>query len=332
MTAALDRPSRRSVLTLMGAVMVVPSASFAGIVETTAGPAFGTYWRVTAPVGRGVGRLAPALQTLFAQIDAQLSPWRPDSAISRFNANASDSDRDDAARDPALVHVTAAALEISRRSEGAFDPTVGPLVARWGFGPVAQGGAPDWRALGVGPTAVRKAREDLTLDLCGIAKGWALDCAVDLARDAGFDDLLIDLGGELRAMGRHPDGRDWRVAVEAPLPLFSAPAALRLPAGLAVATSGTRAQSYTLNGRRYSHIIDPATSEPAEGGLRSVTVVASDAMTADGWATALCAAGDTAGPDLAQTQNIAALFLMEHQGSVRQVRTGQIADLLLGGA
>jgi thiamine biosynthesis lipoprotein len=219
-------------------------------------------------------------------------------------------------------------LQIAEASAGAFDPTVGPLVARWGFGPITAGGAPDWRALWANRDGLGKARTDLTLDLCGIAKGWALDRAVETARLAGIDALLFDLGGEFAAIGRHPDGRDWRVAVEAPMRGQPAQAVLRLPPGMAVATSGTAAQSYALNGRRYSHIVGPGRDIPATAGHRSVTVVAADAMTADGWATALCAAGPEAGPALAERQGIAALFLTGDVGA-RAIPTGAIADFFL---
>ncbi|NNF92712.1 MAG: FAD:protein FMN transferase [Boseongicola sp.] len=318
-------PSRRTALGLIGAALVLPRAGFAGGVDTLSGAAFGTHWRIAGASGGGLGHLAPAIESLFAGINRQFSPWRPDSAISLFNAAPSGA----RAADPALIEVTAAALEIARLSGGAFDPTVGPLVARWGFGPIERGGAPEWRGLSAGPEGLSKTRADLTLDLCGIAKGWALDRASRLARDAGLDVLLLDLGGEFIAFGQHPDGRDWRIAVESPLDAHPAPAALRLPSGIAVATSGVRAQSYVLNGRIYSHIIDPETRAPAAGRLRSVTVAAENAMTADGWATALCAAGDVAGPDLAAAQGIAALFLFEDDGTLRQVRTGPIGELIL---
>ena len=321
----LPNPSRRKALGLIGATLVLPRAVFAGGIETISGTAFGTYWRISAPAGGDIARLAPRIDALFAAIDLQFSPWRTDSAISRFNAGPAGVQ----AADSALIEVTEAALEIADQSAGAFDPTVGPLVARWGFGPIDQGGAPDWRGLSVEPSGLTKMRADLTLDLCGIAKGWALDRATDLAREAGFESLLLDLGGEFIAIGRHPDGRDWRLAVEAPRPSQPAAAALRLPDGAAAATSGMRAQSYSLNGRFYSHIIDPDTQEPAAGALRSVTVVASDASTADGWATALCAAGVAAGPALADIQDIAALFLIDEHGALREVRTGSIAKLIL---
>ncbi|WP_430449069.1 FAD:protein FMN transferase [Rhodophyticola sp.] len=321
----LHTPSRRMALGLIGATLVLPRAAGAGGLDTISGTAFGTHWRIAAPAGSGIARLAPGIDTLFAEVDRQFSPWRSDSAISRFNAGSAGLH----AAEPALIEVTAAALDIAGRSAGAFDPTVGPLVARWGFGPIDRGGAPDWRGLSAGPAGLAKARAGLTLDLCGIAKGWALDRAADLARAAGFEDLLLDLGGEFIALGRHPDGRDWRLAVEAPLISGPPPAALRLPDGAAAATSGMRAQSYSLNGRLYSHIIDPGTRSPAAGGLRSVTVVARDALTADGWATALCAAGEGAGPALAERHDIAALFLIEDQGAVREIRTGPIAEVIL---
>lgn len=325
MTTGSHGLSRRSALGLIGGALAWPRTASAGAVEALSGGAFGTGWRFASAPGRGLAALAPGVDDLFAGIDAQFSPWRADSALSRFNAGPAGAQ--DVA--PRLSQVTGAALEIARRSEGAFDPTVGPLVARWGFGPIARGGAPDWRSLAVGPTWLTKARDDLTLDLCGIAKGWALDRAADLARGAGFDDMLLDLGGEFVALGQHPEGRDWRVAVEAPLPGQPTPAVLRLPGGAAVATSGMTAQSYDLNGRRYGHIIDPRSRAPAGGALLSVSVVAPDAMTADGWATALFAAGAEAGPDLARRNDLAALFLSEDDGKLRQVRTGAIDQFIL---
>lgn len=325
MTSQGPRPNRRTALALIGGALAQPRPALAGGVDTVAGRAFGTTWRIAGPAGDGVARLAPQLDTLFAGIDALLSPWRDDSAISRFNAGPAQV----AVSDPALIHVAAAALNIARASDGAFDPTVGPLVAQWGFGPITRGGAPDIGALSVAGGRLRKARDDLTLDLCGIAKGWALDQAARLATGAGFDAMLLDLGGEFVALGTHPAGRDWRVAVEAPIPGAAPPAALRLPPGMAVATSGTAAQSYVLGGTRYSHVIDPRRRMPVGGALLSVTVAAADAMTADGWATALLAAGETAGQDLAQAQDIAALFVTATPDGLRTARMRAMAGLLI---
>ena len=225
--------------------------------------------------------------------------------------------------------MTGLALSLAAQSAGAFDPTVGPLVARWGFGPIAGAERSDWRGLSVGQGGIAKRRDALTLDLCGIAKGWALDRAVDLAQAAGFNDLLFDLGGELRALGHHPSGRAWQVAVEGPGPTARDPVMLRLAPGQAVATSGLNAQSYALGGQRYGHIIDPGAGRPADTALHSVTVLASDSAHADGWATALFAAGDSAGPALAERHGIAALFLVGDGAGVRQIATGAMAGALL---
>jgi FAD:protein FMN transferase len=175
---------------------------------------------------------------------------------------------------------------------------------------------------------ITKQEHGLTLDLCGIAKGWALDRAAELALGRGHENLLFDLGGELVALGHHPSGRPWRVAVENPVTDGAASAVLRLDPGYAVATSGLRTQSYGFAGHKYGHIIDPLRGMPADSHLQSVTVMARDAMTADGWATALFAAGDSHGPDLARTHGIDAVFQVTDGPALKLVKTGKMQSVL----
>ena len=317
--------TRRNAIGLIGAALALPGRAFGGLGAALTGRAFGTTWSLVAPTVSDPEPLRHEIESLFAAIDRTFSPWRPDSTLTRFNAGpagAPTSDTD-------LAVVTAAALAIARDSGGAFDPTVGPLVARWGFGPIHDGGAPDWHGLSATPGTISKTRDDLTLDLCGIAKGWALDRAAARVEAAGIASFLFELGGEILARGQHPDGRDWRVAVDVPEDLADPPPALTLPPGAAVATSGTWRQSYRLTGRLYGHIIDTGTAEPVSDALRSVTVVAGDAMSADGWATALCAAGAQAGPALAAALDLPALFLFEDERRFRTRATGQIDRMLL---
>jgi thiamine biosynthesis lipoprotein len=316
--------SRRAALGTIGAALVVPRRALATGISRIGGDIFGTTWTLIAAPGADLTPLVPAIQSLLAGIDRTFSPWRGDSTISLFNAAPAALPCDDAA----LADVTSRALSIARLSEGAFDPTVGPIVARWGFGPITGGGAPDWRGLAAEDTTIRKTSDDLTLDLCGIAKGYALDRAADLVEASGLDAFLMEIGGEFVARGTHPDGRDWRVAIEAPPDVALPGPVLSLPDGTAVATSGIGAQSYDLDGRTYSHIIGRGTRSPVDGSLHSVTVVSEDAATADGWATALCAAGPEAGPDLARTNAIAAVFLMPRDNRVRSVETGPIREFL----
>lgn len=319
--------SRRKALGLIGGAMAWPLAGRAAEpLDTLTGHAFGTTWRLTGDTSGNLESMRRDVGLLFAGIDHEMSPWRMDSTISNFNRMAPA----DMPVSPELARVAKAALKLAEDSGGVFDPTVGPLVARWGFGPIEGRHGSGWTGLTATENTIAKSEASLTLDLCGIAKGRALDRVSSLAKAQGAGNLLFDLGGELSALGRHPSGRAWRVAVENPVAGEGAPAIIELPAGKSVATSGVRSQSYGLNGRTWSHIIDPSSETPAAGRLRSVTVLAEDAMTADGWATALFAAGDANGPALAEKRRIAALFLFEDGAALRQVRTGGIEDFLVG--
>jgi thiamine biosynthesis lipoprotein len=325
MTHSTLRPTRRNALGMIGATLVLPQIAQAAATRSIEGAAFGTTWQLVASHHHDLDRLREDIDALFAMIDQQMSPWRSDSDISRFNTMGAGWHRADAE----MIHVATAALDHAKLSHGSFDPTVGPLVAQWGFGPIEGGLEPDWRGLSLGDGGIGKAYDELTLDLCGIAKGRALDLAVDLVKARGVDDFLFDLGGELKAFGQHPSGRSFQVAVQHPAVGKPAPATLRLDDGMAVATSGLSKQGYELAGNTYGHIIDPRTNAPANDHILSVTVVGRDAMIADGWATALFAAGLSGGPDLAQSNNIDALFLTGEGAGISSVRTGAIEGALL---
>lgn len=319
-------PDRRLFLARASAVMGLALAAPAVQAEaepvvTLSGRAFATGWRIVLPSGVAVAPLRAPVQALLAEVDRQMSPWRADSevcAVNRASAGAM-------GVGPELARVTQAALSISAASGGAFDPTVGPEVARWGFGPIAQGAAPDWQEVSCDGARLDKARDGLTLDLCGIAKGRALDRISDLLLARGLGDHLVEIGGELRASGLHPAGRPWQVGVEDPRP-GQASLVGQVTLRGAIATSGIKDNSYQLAGKRYSHIIDPATGRPVgAGALASVSVRAGTGMEADGWATALMAAGGVAGPQLARAQGLDSLFLRVQDGVVRAETTGAFA-------
>ncbi len=315
------RPTRRHMIALTGAALWTGAARAeppkAPPTRTIEGRAFASRWRITAPTGSDAERHRNAIEALLANVDRQMSPWRDDSDLTRFNQSQRAS-----TISPETAIVTQAALEIARYSDGWFDPTVGPVVAQWGFGPISGSKTARWQGLSVAHDSLHKDEPGLTIDLCGIAKGRALDLMATHLQDAGVRDFLIDLGGELKSAGLHPSGRDWQVAVEDPRQSADGPAAgLRLPSGMAIATSGFRAQSYTLANNSYSHIIDPHRAHPVEGNIASVSVIAPNAMEADGWATALAAAGD-AGPQLARAHGITALFLFNTRGVLHPQTTG----------
>src|SRR5690606_15433641 len=148
----------------------------------------------------------------------------------------------------------------------------------------------------------------LTIDLCGIAKGYALDrIALALAAIA-VQDFLLELGGEVLARGTHPSGRPWQVGIETPLGPPPAIAHVVRPTTLAMATSGPAIQSYEVDGRLYSHVIDPRLREPADGSIASVTVLMATGTEADAFATALMAMGADDAIVFAGRHSIPALF------------------------
>ena len=270
MSAAPLKLNRRAFLALGGgtaASLAMPGLSLgAPALGRMDGTAFATQWSITAPAAVDLERLRAPIADMLARIDLQMSPWRADSTVSRFN------------RAPAgtmtvpedLTHVTGAAMALAGLSNGEFDPTVGPLVSRWGFGPIEGDDTPDWHRIGLEGDAISKGRDGLTLDLCGIAKGYALDRMADIVKGAGYGDFLIDLGGELTACGNHPEGRPWHVAVEDPRPDVTGAFEVLDLGGMAVATSGSRANSYEAGTRLYTHIIDPV--DPRTGQFQRSVV------------------------------------------------------------
>jgi thiamine biosynthesis lipoprotein len=149
----------------------------------------------------------------------------------------------------------------------------------------------------------------LHVDLDGIAPGIAVDRIADRLETLGIGDYLVELGGEVRARGRSPAGRPWRVAVEAPLPGQRRPYALVDLDRMGVSTSGDYRDFRDLDGRRFSHTIDPRTAAPLAHGLASVTVLHPSAAAADAWATALMVLGPEEGMALARRLDLAVLFI-----------------------
>jgi thiamine biosynthesis lipoprotein len=221
-----------------------------------------------------------------------------------------------------LFAVLSHALEAARDSGGAFDPTIGPVVNLWGFGPdpssrsvpddaalAAARGRCGWRRL-VLDSAGRRALQPggLYVDLSGIAKGYAVDLVARHLEDQGVGSFLIEIGGELRGRGVKPDGSPWWVALETPAGIASETiVALH---GLSAATSGDYRKFFADGEARWSHTIDPRTGRPVRGDLASVTVLHPGCMEADALATALGVLGVDAGLAHAAERGIAARFLV----------------------
>ena len=319
--------TRRSVLQGLALTPIVLAAPALALgASTVGGSAFGTYWRVLS-TKTGQDRVISQLaRDTFAEVDRAMSPFDPNSELSRFNTG----DGSGAAPVSAdLMTVSTVALNLSRMTAGAFDPTVGPLVGRFGFGPIGGPRDGDWRGLSLVGDCLTKSDPDLTLDLCGAAKGYAIDKLASRLAAAGLSDFLIDLGGELRGIGRHPSGRDWRAVIARPFAPDGPGLAVLALDGRAVATSGVAENGFNIGGRWLNHLIDPATGQPIDTGLLSVTVMAHCAILADGLATSLAVMGPQRGVNFARARRIEALFVIKKPIGEKVVTTGNIARYLV---
>ena len=309
------------------------------------GATMGTTWSVKLVATRGLhpAEIRSGIEARLDRVVAQMSTWEPDSDLSRFNRAAAG--RWHELRDECLT-VLAHALEVAGDTGGAYDPTVGPLVDLWGFGPAprrrtrppadaiaAARARTGWERLTLDPRG-RRVRQPggVSVDLSSIAKGFAVDQVAAHLRRLGVTSYLVEIGGELRGHGAKPDGTPWWVALERP-PVspgrgIGAGDLIVALHGLSVATSGDYRRFFEDGGRCYSHTIDPRTGCPVEHGLASVTVLHPECMIADALATALMVLGPAAGLAYARRRGLAALFVERGPRGVEEHMTPGFAAML----
>ncbi len=319
--------TRRRFLALSGASLAGLSwPAMARETQTLGGRAFGSYWRISLAAPTDIAPVRRRIEAVIATVDLGMSPYLALSEIARFNAVQSN----DWVPVSAQTHVVIdAALRIADESAGSFDPTVGPIVGRYGFGPITGSRNSSYLQLALMPDAIRKHDAELSLDLCGIAKGFALDQMAAELDAQGIDDYMIELGGEVFARGHHPKGRAWQVAIEQREVGRASLGHLVALNGNAIATSGTSINAYDNGARRYSHLIDPRIGAPINDPVISVSVLSQSGMRADGLATALMVMGLKNGAAFAQDHAIDALFLAKDGSALKTVTTGRFAESLL---
>ncbi|MBZ4023319.1 thiamine biosynthesis protein ApbE [Rhodobacter sp. TJ_12] len=274
------------------------------------GATMGTRWSVTfhAPPGTDLATLQAEFQTAVDRVDDQMSTWKPHSDLMRFNAAPVGAWHPLPAE---LQEVLGCALEIGRASGGAFEIGMGDAVRAWGFGPAPADETairaalhrprrPSYEVLDLDPTQ-RRARKTapITLDLCGIAKGYGVDCLIAVAKRHGIAHALASIDGELRALGPRPDGQGWAVALEKPQIGHRDMQAMFEIQDIALATSGDYRHFVKIGPHHLAHTMDPATGAPLRGGPASVTVLAETCMRADAIASAVMVLGETRGTKLA---------------------------------
>ncbi len=279
------------------------------------GEIFASEWHVTliAREPTALARAAslrPAIEAALVEVERQLSLWQRDSELARFNRTAWTRALPVS---PGLGALIATCLDVGTKTDGAFDITIGPLLEAWGFSAAQKGKVTEPPSaeriaaakartgialLHVGGGGLTKDRPDLVVDVTSVGDGAAAAAVMAVLRERGFGDALVDVAGEVVVAGQGLTG-PWKVgvnvpaqdaapdAVEVTVPLTTAGGQLR-----ALSTSGTYREAFTSQGRRYPHILDPATGAPVTHDLVSCTIVADDVVIADALSTACVALGE----------------------------------------
>ena len=277
----------------------------------------GGLWRLRLPVATPAVR--KLVQSVLDVVEAQMSAWRPDSALCRINASPVGAWVSVPAE---ALHVLQAGLDLMQAAPGGFSILLGGVSAQGGFQPGApRAGCNDAAMLEVSGGQVRRM-VDVTVDLNALAKGFAADLVALALRKAGQSDFLIEIAGDIVTHGQRPDGLPWTVALELPLANRIVPARLIPVYNAGVATSG----GYRRHRGEASHLINPATGRPLLAGGASVAVVASTGIEADGWATVMSVLGPEAGLALAEARGLAVSFIAATEGGFIEQGSSSMAN------
>jgi len=286
------------------------------------GPTMGSRYSIQYVSHRATPRpkaVQAEVESILVDVDRQFSTYRSDSDIERFNALPANSCQ---VMPAAVLELVRVGEQLSVQSDGAFDLTVEPLLNLWGFGPQSRGEhVPSAEALAqarqrVGHGHLRIEGDRLCkdaaveVDFNSIAAGYAVDRIAARLKALGIDSYLAEATGELKAVGRKPDGSPWRVALEEPRDDRQVAERVIEVDGYGVSTSGDYRRYFEQDGARYSHTFDAHTGAPVLHNLASVTVIHPSALMADGLSTLLLILGPERGWDYAEKHGIGVFFVM----------------------
>ena len=260
------------------------------------GKIFGTSYRITY---KSSNDLADEIQKKLKEVNSSLSPFEPASIISKINNNQENEP------DSMFLYVFNMAQDVAQATNGAFDITVSPLINTWGFG-FKHGEYPDstiidslknyvgYNKISVENGKIIKQHPETTLNCSAIAKGYGCDVIASLLQSHGINDYMVEIGGEVALKGNNDKGTPWVIGVSRPSDdgnlTNELQTVLRLT-NCCMATSGNYRNFRFINGKKYSHTIDPHTGYPVEHTLLSATVIADECAYADALATAFMVMG-----------------------------------------
>ncbi|MGE0160371.1 MAG: FAD:protein FMN transferase [Gemmatimonadales bacterium] len=300
------------------------------------GTTMGSLYHVTIDEelsGEERARARAIVEERFTYVDHLLSTYDSTSEVSRFNRHAS---TEPFAVSAEVLDLLVLLREVSESSGGALDVTVAPLVDAWGFGPVDRDGAvPDDALLAElmafvgyerllideGARTVAKSDPRVRIDLSSIGQGYAVEVVASALEELGLTRFLVEMSGELMAVGTHRDGTPWRVGIEAPEPRAAAVWGTIDLGDEGISTAGDYLNYVEVDGVRYAHLIDPRMGRPVRMIGAAVSVVHESVTVADAWDTALAVLGPDAGFALAEREGLAAFFITRAAAGGFETRT-----------
>lgn len=290
------------------------------------GLVFGTVYSITYSNSDNQD-LSQQITNALDAVNNSLSMFNKESVISKINNN------QPVVLDSLFLTVWEKGQYVSRCTDGAFDMTVAPLVDLWGFGlknrEKVESVAVDSVRQYVGyelavlkDGGISKSYPEMRIDAGAIAKGYACDVVADTLEAYGCTDFCIEIGGELVVKGVNPKGANWHIAINKPLEdslcLNREIQDVIELTNCGMATSGNYRNYYEMDGKKYSHTIDPRTGYPVQHSLLSATIVAPDCMTADAWATACMVGGlENAKVWVKDNPEIKGYFIYEEDGVLK---------------
>ena len=294
--------------------------------RTNEGMVFGTIYKITY---QHDDDLQEDIKQALMEVDNSLSPYNPNSIITRINHN------EDTTLNAHFTHVYGLAQQISAETEGAFDITVAPLVNAWGFGfkhsiDIAPNVIDSLRQF-VGYQKTRmeggkivKDDERLMLDCSALAKGYGVDVVASTLAQKGVKHYMVDIGGEVVLKGKSPRMKDWRIGINKPiedsLSVNQELQTILEISDIGMATSGNYRKFYYKDGKRYAHTIDPRLGTPVQHNILSATVLAKDCTTADAYATAFMVMGLEKALDFCQKHpELNAYFICDGEGDSYEI-------------
>jgi thiamine biosynthesis lipoprotein len=330
------RLSQPGVLLLACALLLSTACSKSRDIERYQGFVFGTLVEIklrSDDVGTSQRASSEVLQQFDTMHDAWHA-WRP-GALGRVNSLLQTGEWFTAPS--STLEVIEKSVDMYRRSDGLFNPAIGRLIALWGFHddelparPPAEedierlrGNLPNMDDIDIDGVQMRGRHASLQLDVGGIAKGLAVDIAIQTLQRHSIRHALVNAGGDLCGIGDR-GGRPWRIGIRHP-ERSAVLGSIDLKDGECVFTSGDYERFFDYDGRHYHHIIDPRSGYPAES-VRSVTVLHDDGSVADAASTALFIAGPDRWQEIASRMGISHVLLVDNNG--RLFMTPAMADRL----